>query len=287
MTNWSIADVSPSREQNLTIKQVRELTAPEYDALMAANQCLKTMLGRTTFGVLSQNYRTFNELEQEALTRAASAALDEALRTSIVTAVVNYLTTMRMFLDHSEADLRRRDAQDGGNRFGTWKIVCSAEYDDYFGYRFLYRFRNYIQHVGLPLSILTVSSSLNDDGRVVGSVFLGESPHHLVEEFDGWSKVGAELEALSTELDLSEQIHVSMECLTRIAEALLQEDKPEIAASAATFRAIIGDLDEYIGTPWLVQFPDNRDYPIVDITVLDIQRFRVAEQIAASQESNA
>ena len=248
--------------------------------------------GRTTFSVLSQNYRTFCALEQDLIARVTSAEPSELtnpelLNTSLITGVVNYLTSMRMFLDHSEADLRRRDKQDGRNRFVTWEVACNAEYNDYFGYRFLYRFRNYIQHVGLPLSVTTFSSTLGHDGRIVGGVFLGEAPEHLLEEFDGWSAVGAELKALSIDLDLSEQVHVSMECLTRIAEALMVVDKPELAESVVTFRAIIGDLNDYVGTPHLVQFAGNDEQPVFRVAYLDIERFRAAEQFTGFQEDKS
>ena len=103
---------------------------------------------------LSKNYRAFIDLEQEirdqVLTRRAPPT--ELLRIRIATTIVNYLTSMKMFLDHSELDLKRRDDKDSGVRFKNWRIDCSAEYDDYFAYRFLYRFRNYILHIGLPLS---------------------------------------------------------------------------------------------------------------------------------------
>ena len=291
MTDWILADMSRDGEGKVSINQVRKLATHEYEGLIEAERCLKGMLQRTTFSVLLQNYRAFSALEQEALDLAASREAPpgfnpEELRTTLITAVVNYLTSMRMFLDHSGTELNRRDTRDGGKRLDNWKVVCNAEYDDYFAYRFLYRYRNYIQHVGLPLSSGSVSGSLGDDGQITGHLFLGESPEHLVAEFDRWSTVGKELESLTTDIDLSEQIHVSVECLFRIAEALLREDMPELEASVNTLRSVIGDLDFYKGHPVLVGRKDDKDPRTFEIGYLDSGRLQMAQEIIASQDDN-
>ena len=143
---------------------------------------------------------------------------------------------MRMFLDQSEAELKRQEKLDGIDRFSAWKTACSSEYDDFFAYRFLYRFRNFVQHVGLPISSWTISSSLKASDEIVERVLLGEppinneynreelvtqiylseSPRDLVDKFDDWKTLKHELQSLTTEIDLSEQIHICMECLARV-----------------------------------------------------------------------
>ena len=282
--SWSIADLARSDSGDLSLRHVHDLSQLESAALASANRTLKSLLGRTTFSVLMTNYRSYVLVEQGALASAASAnAIErmspEAMRNGIVTSVVNFLTSMRMFLDHTEAELKRRDTEDGSDRFTSWKAVCRAEYDDYFAYRFLYRFRNYIQHVGLPLSSMSIHSSLDDTGEVTGAVFIGESPHRLLEDYNGWSTVAAELQALSGDIDLSDQIHVAMECLTRIAEALLKEDVPELRSCVETFNELVGDLDDYEGSPWLVEFTDDPHHPVGDMAALDLERFEAARLI--------
>ena len=121
MTDWILADMSRDGEGKVSINQVRKLATHEYEGLIEAERCLKGMLQRTTFSVLLQNYRAFSALEQEALDLAASREAPpgfnpEELRTTLITAVVNYLTSMRMFLDHSGTELNRRDTRDGGKR---------------------------------------------------------------------------------------------------------------------------------------------------------------------------
>lgn len=222
-------------------------------------------------------YRSYSTIERDALVRAASndptqRVSPEAMRNGLVTTVVNFLTSMRMFLDHTEAELKRRDEHDGSDRFSSWKAACSAEYDDYFAYRFLYRFRNYIQHVGLPLSTMSIHSELGEGGDVTGAVFIGEAPQRLVEEYDGWSTVASELQALSDDIDLSDQIHVGMECLTRI-------DLPELKQCVETIEQVVGDLEDYQGGPWLVKFTGEPERPLGEMATIDLDRFEAARRI--------
>ena len=133
---------------------------------------------------------------------------------------------------------------------------------------------------------LELSSSLDEDGKAFGSVFLGESPASLVSSFDSWSTVRTELEALNTPIDLSEQIHISMTCLTRIANALLREDRPEIVTSLAIIREIIGDLAQYTGSPIVTQFRGDPVHLQLGMVQLDVARIRKAQEMAETSEQS-
>lgn len=288
MEEWSISDIAFDPEQGISITHVRNLIDEEYEDLLSAHQNLTSWIGRTTFSILVENYRAFTsivqEIQDQVITKGESPT--EPLRIRIATAIVNYLTSMKMFLDHSEVDLKRRDREDGGNRFKNWQLQCKAEYDDYFAYRFLYRFRNYILHIGLPLSALQLSSSLDRDGHPAGSVLLGESPASLVSSFDSWSTVRAELKALNAPIDLSEQISISMSCLTRISNALLKEDIPEIVTSLAVVNRIVGDLAQYTGSPIVTQIKGDPARPQLEIVHLDVARIQRAQDMAEASEQS-
>ena len=134
---------------------------------------------------------------------------------------------MRMFLDQSECELRRF-GQGGTTVTGLipGRVPVHQSMTTTLPTDFLYRFRNYVQHVGLPLSIWSISISLVQSEELVRravsgellpsdvagvdakdiTILLGESPTNLVRNFDSWSTVKADLECLTTEIDLSEQI---------------------------------------------------------------------------------
>jgi hypothetical protein len=69
----------------------------------------------------------------------------------------NFLTSMRMFLDHAARKLKN----DVGPRAAEgFEAARHSEYDGTFGYRFLYHLRNFVQHKGMPTTSCRISSSL-------------------------------------------------------------------------------------------------------------------------------
>src|SRR6476646_1442100 len=91
---------------------------------------------------------------------AAQGRLRGLLVESVMTATVNWLSAMRMFLDHQETDLTRRFGK-LSPEFVAFKTATSAAYDSEVGYRFAYQLRNYVQHCGLPLGHVDVRRSGN------------------------------------------------------------------------------------------------------------------------------
>lgn len=288
---WHLAEASHGSDDIPTIKLLRPIDDSDRGVLQSSVALLHNLLGRTTFDVLAVNYRSFSEIERvsqgdsSAVGGQPSVPDAQLLRVSVITAVVNFLTSMRMFLDHSETELKRRDASEGSDRFTRWKEACSHEYDDFFAYRFLYRFRNYIQHMGLPLSIMTFESSLSDDGRVESHLFFGESPAELVANYNGWSTVSSELAGLQVEIDIAEQIHIAMECLIRIANALLREDLEDIQDCVKQVQTVLGDPSQYRGSIWLVYVDPNSDRPISEMQAVDLSKIELAERVLSAHEA--
>ncbi|MDE0437653.1 MAG: hypothetical protein OXJ36_04560 [bacterium] len=236
----------------------------------------------------------------------SKAPLDpSAYQVPITASVLNFLAAMRMFLDQSECELKRLDKVDNGNRYFAWKSACSSEYDDYFAYRFLYRFRNYVQHVGLPLSNWDISISLahseelvrrassgelllddvsGADAKVI-TILLGESPTDLVRNFNRWSTVKADLQSLTVEIDLAEQIHIVFECLSRIDHVFREQFTEELSLGVNTFTEIVGSLTDYTSRPQLGKITRDRPLIKLDLMELEIERFLHAERLVTNTTS--
>ena len=301
---WSIATSELQSDGTLSFTPVRQLSEDEHDSLTSAIVELRDMLGRTTWEVLRSNYASFRVLGQE-LSGSSLLPPRDAVQVAITTSIVNFLTAMRMYLDHTKVELKRADKADGNIRWATWHQACSAEYDDYFAYRFLYKFRNYVQHVGLPVSAWEISSALErsdeftaraaagepilndgeDPGRVVTKITFCESPSSLISKYDRWSvAVKSDLESLATEIDLSEQIDIGMECLARVEQSYLDVCAPELTRHVQCFKAIVGDLHAYPGRPCLLKHEQQGPVPIgspitFEIADLEIERFLQAERL--------
>lgn len=284
MGDWCLAVVTLNEDGSAHIREHRQLSTDEPSRLREANDSLRVLVGRVSYSVLRQNYLSFISLEKQLTAEVSSAQPSggvhpEATQVMLTTVILNYLSSMRMFLDHAAKELNRRDKLDDGGRLDAWEEACSSEYDHYFAYRFLYRYRSYIQHRGLPLTMSEISGYRDDDGNVVGRLVLSESPQRLVENYDKWSTVEAELVACTIEIDLSEQIHISMECLERIEESYIEQFMPELTRIVDTFKEILTDVDGYEGTLIMAKFTPDGDS--ISIQSMDIQteRFRVAEQV--------
>lgn len=308
MSYWSLAVNETGQDGQPVFNTTRSLTDHEFERLSAANEVLRKRLDQTTWSVLQYNYACFALLERQlrddiAARSTTSPMQADTIQVPIVASIVNFLTAMRMFLDQSEAELKRLDDEDNGNRFSAWKTICSAEYDEFFAYRFLYKFRNYVQHIGLPLSIWNISVSLKRSDEIIQrslsgelslddvdhsedpivQILLGESPADLISNYGNWpAPIKAELESLTTEIDLSEQIHVVMECLTRIAEAFQEQFEVELLQAVKDFKAIVGNLTDYRSRPVLAHITEKRPRFDIEIMDLEFERFLQAESLVAS-----
>ena len=307
MSYWALAFHEPRDDGDPTLNATRRLSDDEFERLSAANSVFRRALGQTTWNVLQYNYSCFALLEQQLrddiVARSTTMPIHaDTIQIPIVASVVNFLNSMHMFLGQSQSELGRLDKADNGSREAAWNQVRRSEHDDHFAYRFLYRFRNYVHHVGLPLSTWNISVSLKqsdelvrraasgesvhdnlDDSReVIVQILLGESPPDLIKNYKKWSRVEAELESLTTEIDLSEQIHMVMECLTRIAETFQEQFKEELLKGVNDFKTIVGNFEDYPSRPFLAKISEERPVFQIEIMDLEFERFLQAESLLAS-----
>ena len=299
MSAWWIATAQVNTDGVAQITAERELSDDEYERLVSALIARRKILDRTAWHVVQSNFASFGFLEEQLMSHDSGATLNlrrdpDAIQVAVTTSVVNFLLAMRMYLDHSETELKRLDQYGGTTKFPSWKGVCSAEYDDYFAYRFLCRFRNYVQHVGLPINAWNLSTSLTHSDEVMAQalageplsdidtdtastttrIFLSESPADLIERFrNGWSTVKEDLESLTSEIDLSEQIHICMECLTRVEHAYRDAFQEELSQCVSAFAEIVGDLQDYTNPPLLLRWAQEGPRVTAEMMDLGIERF--------------
>ena len=105
----------------------------------------------------------------------------------------------------------------------------------------------------------------------------------LIKNYKKWSTVKAELESLTTEIDLSEQIHMVMECLTRIAEAFQEQFKEELLQGVNDFKTIIGNFEDYPSRPFLAKIFEERPVFNIEMMDLEFERFLQAESSLAGR----
>ena len=109
--------------------------------------------------------RNFIELEREVLSVAVEDSLRSGdvylqsfeTRSSLNVRVVNFLTSVRLYLDQLPGHLRRCISCDDSSE--TVKALKREQYDSVFEYRFMEALRNYVQHNGVPVHLVVFGAS--------------------------------------------------------------------------------------------------------------------------------
>lgn len=163
------------------------------------------ILDQDAFLYVERSYRLF----RQSLDLSVQQRMDTALVVEITGSVMDWLGSMRTFLAHSERRLKHTGKE------SEYVRPCSHAYDTYFGYRFLYRLRNYAQHLALPVHNL-------NRGESGWSLLLSRDA--LIQQFDGWSAVRAELLEGPEDIALTHLLAHAMEALQPVAALMRRWD---------------------------------------------------------------
>jgi len=116
--------------------------------------------------------------------------------------ILNFLASVRTFLDHNETNVKRYYGEEEKECF---KTICADHYDGGFAYRFLYKLRNYSQHCGMPIGNLSINSYKegNDLSDTRVDIILTFDRDELLSRFDGWKSLKEELSSMPKNFDVT------------------------------------------------------------------------------------
>ena len=161
---WALDDTYPDLD----------IDEDKFNNLKQARHCLSAALAiEEKYELLLSNYL---DLEKECL----NATLDYMVRSSTDYSgffdirlafnrrVVNLLTSTKLYIDQIQQHVKSciPDRPDIGNDI---EALFSAEYDEYFEYRFMEALRNYVQHRGLAVHSTSLGekwTSQEEDGEL-------------------------------------------------------------------------------------------------------------------------
>ncbi|NDK57382.1 hypothetical protein [Pontibacter fetidus] len=116
---------------------------------------------------------------------------------------LNYLSSIRTFLDHSETFLKRKYGA-GSSQFLEFKKMISFYFDNSFAYRFFYKLRNYAQHISLPIDSFQFSSKYNqENNKLNGTITAAFNRNKLLANYDSWGTVKKDLVKEDAEFDIT------------------------------------------------------------------------------------
>jgi hypothetical protein len=181
--------------------------------------------------------------------------LDE-ISLNINRTLLNYLFSVRAFLDHTEAKLKKIYGANSSNYLNFYKI-CSEEYDKNFSYRFLYRLRNYSQHCGLPIEQIYLESEEKP-------VFSGLIKSRLIVKFkkstllryNGWGPLKQEIDKLPDEIEVVSVVSSFWRSLDKVNNVLIEDNKTELFDSAEYIQHLISQIKSDEGSPVIFRIID-------------------------------
>lgn len=210
------------------VLEVRPLEDIEYQKFVTASTKLFEFAKRQElFRLVDANYKEYkNVLNEYFKIHCENSNIDgsylEGMVFNINRLVLNFLSSFFPFLDQS----RKRLSKGKPEKLQNFDKSCSWCYDNYFSYRFLYKLRNYSQHVGLPIIGLETSSEMMNLNPF-------EVDHRLktitlkkdLLKFDKWGTVKEEIPLLPEEIDLDPYIDEMMYCIEKINATLYEKEE--------------------------------------------------------------
>jgi hypothetical protein len=258
------ADIPPGTEDHYalgtmippaTINMHHELTPAEWAQLNEAAVTIDQLAPPFQYRLVELNFRQLQALHQYvsitiSLGKEFAAPNRDKLVESVVAATVNWLTSMRMFLDHEETQLKRQYGP-SSSEFAKFKQATRDAYDGEVGYRFAYEFRNYVQHCGLPLNHIVITAPLTPQPHVKQDVKLLLDRDMILNQFNNWKRVKADLLAMNQRFELLPLLDGAMSGIQAINYACTEIDLDKALASAPVLAAALTRLDGFAGEPML------------------------------------
>jgi len=219
-------------------------TQDEYQQYLEAADNLQSYIsdGQLFLLVLS-NYREYHNVLGECLNAHVHKDADyfdsRPVYLSVNGCFLNYLSSVRTYLDYTETRIKRRYGRDSQN-WQRFKQYCGDAYDGCFSYRFLYNLRNYAQHCGLPLNISFNTRPKEDNPQEpCYTLFIGASRDQLLQNFDWKRPLREEIANLPPAIDINPHIDAMTECLGKINSDFSKDEFPNLLESATHIKSLL------------------------------------------------
>jgi hypothetical protein len=223
-----------------SITTIRKLDEHEFLEYSKACKCLFDFSeNQHLYSINSLNYEEFfSTIKMYEETYSANPQLcDISVMEQIVLNVnrrlLNYLSSVRTFLDHTETRLKEKYGKQS-IRVKNFDNACHNECNNNFSYRFFYKLRNYSQHIGMPIGKIDLNLKKEPElsGRAVAKMNI-QFDRDLLLKYKEWKEpLLQQIKNLPKLFDVSPHVNTMMQCLERINLTLINHDLPFIIPSA-------------------------------------------------------
>lgn len=232
------------------IMEIRTLSKKEYDNYVKAEADLKLINRKLElFKLVHFNYRDYIfekkfHFENYKKTNHMNAAIMEHIMININRRIINYLTSIKTFIDHSEYDLKNKYGKTS-KQYNSFKNLQSQKYDSHFAYRFLIKLRNYVQHCGLPLGNINISSEMinNDPNNIDFKFNITINRDTILNNFN-WKKLEPEIKKLPPLFPINSYLKTMNEDIAELTFHLFGNDIKNAVRSAEIIKDLIREIDK-------------------------------------------
>jgi hypothetical protein len=247
------------------ITGIRTLGDREYEEYTNAVSCLNQFSSDQQLYVITLlNYDDFFEAlknydESYAKDpRIINYLMLEKMALNVNRLIINYLSSSRTFLDHTEFKLKRVYGEQS-QRYIIFKAATALEYDTNFSYRFFYKLRNYTQHCGMPLGGIKFNSKEEPEfsGNIINTLSIYFAKDRLLE-FNKWgTPVEDEINKLPNEFDILPHFKDFRKSLDKLNLVLIESNIADLVQSAQRIQQLLNEAKTQQGTPIIFSWIDE------------------------------
>lgn len=237
---------------------IRELNNAEYEEYERTIECLTDFSSELQlFTIVYMNYNDHKKILNqyfEDFTNIPSMRISqiESMNLNINRYILNFLSSVRTYLDHSKTNLKKRNEKDS-QRVGLFESACNNAYESHFSYRFLYKLRNYTQHFGMPVGKLSLQKSLIPSSNDIHHSFVVEFNRDELLRYDKWGpQLKSEIQKLPPTFEITPHITVMMKCIERINFILISDELPKLIKGAEYMKQLITEIKDSSGIPYIL-----------------------------------
>jgi hypothetical protein len=245
------------KKQDKSLLVIRNLSTGEYaeyqQALILICQFSYT---DNLFRIKNLNYNEFFKTQNLAIEEYSKnpwntdCVFFENTELNLNRCLLNYLSSVRTFLDHTELKLKRLYGENS-NQYMNFRNATSKAYDGCFSYRFVYSLRNYCQHCGMPIGRMGFSSQKSQSGTI-NSLYILARKDDLVKSNVWNKKITKEIQDLPEEFDMVPHIQSMATCLAEVEKSILQQDLPWLIKSAKFIKQVLQATEGKEGDPMII-----------------------------------
>lgn len=273
-----LRQAKPNPDHEHTLAFPIKLTQDEFEKYLKAKDNLNDFLSNAElFQVVVLNCREYYDALATGLTLYADKNREifdyREFYLTINRYFLNWLSSVRSFLDHNETRIKRKYGDDSQN-WKTFQNSCSREYDSNFSYRFLYKLRNYTQHCGFPITQINFESIPDDTDseKFAYTVWVGCNRDTLLTRFKEWKQpLKTEIPKLAPLIEINQHIDSMVRSLERINLDNLKQEFSELYQSAIFIKGLFQRVEgEDIPEVFEIEATEDETGKILSITQINV-----------------